>query len=855
MRRTGLLLAAVAAAALLALAASHGAASPSSATSEPSWRTVLGVQRPQAAVGQRMLVVLRAPSLADRVRAAGGRASDRQEREWTAAALAVQKQLITNLAAHGVQVLAEFSYARVLNGFSAPLDARAVALLERTPGVEGVYPVRAAYPASVAARILERRAVARITRDSPPVSLAGFDGAGVTIALLDTGVEESHPFLRGRVGRGSDILGEDDSPRAAAKPDDPSVRERHGTEMAGILVGASGRLRLGAAPGASLLPIRVAGWQQEVTGTWSVYARTDQLIAGLERAVDPNADGDAHDGARVALVSVAEPYAAFADGPVADAVSGALGLDTLVVAPAGNDGAAGPSYGSVAGPGGASAALSVGAVDPRRHVARARVALRVGLDLELDGVLPLAGAIGARRPLNVEVAAPRRASRAPGIEAEAEPLGAPLADFFDRAGFSLVAGRAALVPAGRSPGLAVENAVRAGAAAVLLYGGAPPGGSLGLSPGGAAPALSIPASAARAVLRGLKGGRSAVVSIEDAGSVRNQRGRRVAPFSSRGLAFGGRAKPELIAPGVVVPTAEPGAAVDGSARLATVNGSSAAAAAVAGAAALLAQARPDLDAVALKSLLVGSARRLPRDAPAAQGAGLLDVGAAAAAEVAVDPAALAFGRARGRRWRARRTLRLHNVSTRTLRVSLSLGERLRRGVRLSVTPRRLTLSPGRTTQVTLRAELARRRAGTGAATGFLRVAPSGGRAVPVPWAAVLGPAPGALVGPLRLSAASFRPSDTAPAVLTFQAGRVVRSGSGAQIAPVALLNVELWAAGKRLGVLARLRNLLPGRYAIGLTGRDPRGRRLRAGRYALRLVAFPPDSGRPSRKSIAFAIE
>src|SRR5205085_8439492 len=103
------------------------------------------------------------------------------------------------------------------------------------------------------------------------------------------------------------------------------------------------------------------GWQRDASARWSVYGRTDQLLAGIERAVDPNGDGDAHDAARVALVALAEPFAAFTDGPLARAATGALRLDTLIVAPAGNDGPAGPTYGSIAGPGGAGSALTVGA--------------------------------------------------------------------------------------------------------------------------------------------------------------------------------------------------------------------------------------------------------------------------------------------------------------------------------------------------------------------------------------------------------------------------------------------------------------------------------------------------------------
>ena len=54
----------------------------------------------------------------------------------------------------------------------------------------------------------------------------------------------------------------------------------------------------GVAPGATILPIRVAGWQPNAEGGFAVYSRTDQLLAGLELAVDPDADGDVLDAAR-----------------------------------------------------------------------------------------------------------------------------------------------------------------------------------------------------------------------------------------------------------------------------------------------------------------------------------------------------------------------------------------------------------------------------------------------------------------------------------------------------------------------------------------------------------------------------
>src|SRR5437588_42576 len=217
--------------------------------------------------------------------------------------------------------------ARVLNGFAAALDARALSLLERAPEVAGVYPVRAAYPSTISSRALSTLFAAG-SGHRPVLSLPGYDGRGVTIALLDTGVDRAQPFLRGRIAEGIDIVGGNQEALAAPKPDDQTELERHGTEMAGLLVGAGGPYGLaGVATGASVLPTRVAGWQAAAAGGWSAYARSDQIPAGLESAVDPNGDDDAHDAARIALVALAEPYAAFADDPVALAAGGRLRLD------------------------------------------------------------------------------------------------------------------------------------------------------------------------------------------------------------------------------------------------------------------------------------------------------------------------------------------------------------------------------------------------------------------------------------------------------------------------------------------------------------------------------------------------
>ncbi len=834
---------------LLVGAGTSNSREPSLYATAAAWRGLVGGPRPAVAVGQRMLVVLKAPSLANRVAQAGGRATEQQEHGWTAAAFAAQEQLIAELAQkYGIQVRAEFHYARVLNGFSAALDAQAASLLERRTDVAGVYRIRAAYPASLSSRLLGREGLARGAAHSPQILLPGFDGRGVTIALLDTGVDRAHPYLRGRVLPGVDILGDDYGALPAPKPGESSRLERHGTEMAGLLVGAGGPAGLsGVATGASVLPIRVAGWQQDATGASSIYARTDQLIAGLERAVDPNQDGDAHDAARIALVPLSEPYAGFADSPVVRAVQGALRLDTLVVAPAGNDGPAGPAFGSLSSPGGAAAALTVGAADLRAHTEELRVVVRTGLTVVLDRMLPLAGAVIPSKPLQLEIATPVSSGK---------PGAAPsLGQFFDRHGFSLVAGRAALVPLGDDPQSAVENAARGGASAVLLYGGRLPAGGLGLNESVPVPVVGIEGDAGQTILDALASGARPVVSLGVPRLARNGSVDRIASFSSRGLAFDGRVKPDLSAPGVALMTADPGVNDDGAARFGTVSGSSAAAAMVAGAAAVLAQARPSLDAAALRGALAGSARPLGNEPVTAQGTGIVDIGAAAAAEVAVDPPTLAFGRATKPGWKAAQAIVVRNITTRPLRLFVGTGEAGGAGLVITARPARLHLRPGGAALVRVRARLVGGLLDGPPAAGMLQIASLANPPLRVPWVIPFGAPPAPLVGDVALSASRFKPSDTTPAVLSLRAGRLAPSYDGSQIEPVSRLDVQLWSSDYRsLGLLARVRDVLPGRYAFGLTGRDPDGNVLVAGTYHVKLVAFPIDGSPPSRRWIPFTI-
>ena len=369
----------------------------------------------------------------------------------------------------------------------------------------------------------------------------------------------------------------------------------------------------GVAPGASILPVRVAGWQADAEGGYTVYSRTDQLVAGLETAVDPNGDGDTMDAARVALVGAVEPYASFPDGPLARAVAGATALDMLVVAPAGNDGRVGPTFGSIAGHGGAQTALTIAAADGRPDAPTVRVHVRAGLRVLFEGRLPLGGA--PQHTVAASVVPVTRGAARKGT-----------AGLFDADGLSRIAGRAPLLPRGVLSDETVEEATAAGAVAVLVDGRLPAGAfSLDVPEG--VPVVGLPDTLVKEIRAMLRAGVPVTAAIGAVDVAENEAGNLVAAFSSRGLSFGGGLKPDLVAAGVAVPTSEPGRGADGDPRYGTVSGTSVAAAVATGAAAVLAEGRPQADARELAALLVGSGQRRDLDATAS-GAGLLDLRAA-----------------------------------------------------------------------------------------------------------------------------------------------------------------------------------------------------------------------------------
>jgi hypothetical protein len=106
-------------------------------------------------------------------------------------------------------------------------------------------------------------------------------GAGVTVAIVDTGIDLRHPDLAGRVRTSRNFVDSD-----AAQ----FSRDWHGTEIAGVIaaVGNNGRGIVGVAPQVQLLALK-ACWQKERGGP-SAVCNSYTLAQAIDAAIDAGAD-------------------------------------------------------------------------------------------------------------------------------------------------------------------------------------------------------------------------------------------------------------------------------------------------------------------------------------------------------------------------------------------------------------------------------------------------------------------------------------------------------------------------------------------------------------------------------------
>jgi hypothetical protein len=166
----------------------------------------------------------------------------------------------------------------------------------------------------------------------------------------------------------------------------------------------------------------------------------------------------------------------------------------------------------------------------------------------------------------------------------------------------------------------------------------------------------------------------------------------------------------------------------------------------------------------------------------------------------------------------------------------------------------LSLLPGAAKQVAIQVSAATLPDAPAALSGAIRAVVRRGGTLRIGWAAVVPAVDKPAISDVALSAATFRPSDEDPVVLTLIAGRVDGSKEIPQLQPLDRLELDLIRDGHLVGMLARIRDVLPGRYAFGVTGRGPRGGRLPLGAYVLRVIGTPTGGGEPTVRELPVRI-
>ncbi|MFJ2094069.1 S8 family serine peptidase [Streptomyces sp. NPDC087901] len=173
---------------------------------------------------------------------------------------------------------------------------------------------------------------------APDAWAEGYDGTGVKVAVLDTGVDSTHPDLAGHIAEA----------RNFTDTDDAVDHHGHGTLVSSTVAGsgaASGGKYKGVAPGAHLLVGKVLNDGGQGSDS--------SVLAGMDWA--------AHSGAKVISMSLGTSGASDGTDPLSTAVNDLTAeTGTLFVIAAGNTG---PDATTIGSPGSADAALTVAAVD------------------------------------------------------------------------------------------------------------------------------------------------------------------------------------------------------------------------------------------------------------------------------------------------------------------------------------------------------------------------------------------------------------------------------------------------------------------------------------------------------------
>jgi len=615
-------------------------------------------------------------------------------------------------------------------------------------------------------------------------------GAGVKIAILDTGIDQNHPAFKNfaatppsgypkcRTENGDcnftnnkviaarsyvDLLNfAFGSDPVNTRPDDNTPLDRigHGTATAMIAAGQqhdspAGRIS-GVAPGAFLGNYKVFGTRGVNDTTFA-----NVVIKALEEAVS--------DGMDIAALNLSQPAGY---GPLdtscgtqgnqncdafATAVQNAVRLGLIVTVSAGNSGDIGanfPSLNTIESPATAPDAIAVGATTNSHIWYQTLTVLGSGVPTELQTV-------------NL------RFSQGPQIASQFE---APILDVGSIVSSRLacdplpdnsLVGRIALIERGTcTSAQKINNAQRAGAIAVVLTG---------FEGAGLPQIQDLDSTGIPSALIGFNAGNSlrAFLSNQQRSVRLNPAFREVAAtsdeiadFSSRGPGIGNYGvKPDLVAVGtdlfLATQSTDPSGELYSPSGYTVVDGTSFSAPMVAGAAALIKQKNPGLRPPQLKSALVNTGNislveydnngRSVQAKVTSMGGGKLDAGRALQSNVAVEPSSLAFGLLPTTAFPSLGLVVTNLASSGTQNLSIRVEQRTSASsVTITPTPSSFSLLAGRETQVTVR--LTGTRPAIGKYDGFLVIS-GGATELRVPYTFYSGP--GAAWNMYALAGSSF----------------------------------------------------------------------------------------------------
>lgn len=521
----------------------------------------------------------------------------------------------------GLEYTERYAFDTLWNGLSIRIDPASLGKLARIPGVKNLYPVvRFSMPDPTISNPDLGTAVAMTGADIAQSDL-GLTGAGIKVAVMDTGIDYDHPDLGGcfgdgcRVAMGWDFVGDDynadsDSPsyNPIPSPDgDPDDCQGHGTHVSGI-VGANGVVT-GVAPDVTFGAYRVFGCEGSTDA--------DIMIAAMEMALA--------DGMDILNMSIGSSFQ-WPQYPTAQASDRMVNKGMVVVASIGNSGTSG-TYAAGA-PGVGKKVIGVASFDnthssaPYFEVNATNIAYN-GMSFALP-----APTSGTEEVVFV----------GQGCDADLPLLQDP-------------AGKVALIVRGAcSFNEKAANALDAGATAAVIHNSSPGNfnGTLGTPLAIVAVSISLEDGL---FIRGQAVPTSMTWS-DQLGSFPSSTGGLISSFSSYGLAPDLTLKPDIGAPGGSIYSTY----VMEKADYATLGGTSMASPHTAGAVALLLEARPKTSSQAVRRILQNSADPAPwnlnpgigyLDSVHRQGAGMLDIDDSILATTVIEPGKISLGESEG----------------------------------------------------------------------------------------------------------------------------------------------------------------------------------------------------------------